>query len=331
MLLTVPVRGPISGISLPRDTEMPDHHKLCEESAHHGIKEMVRRVSVLAGTPVTGYVALRMDRLPAFVDKWLPNGVPIRVEREIRYEDKAGHLKYHLRAGDQSLHGHDLLAYARHRKGDPRGDLGRIDRQRQVIKAILRALAAPTNLPRLSAILNDLSATGSTNLTTPELAGLLLLLREEGGLRLQVAPCTPFYRGKRSLVRLNVEALRKQLRPAGSGARIPEHLRVTVLNGGRRPGAARRAAELLRSEQGIQTADIGNAPEYTPRTRISFWPEESRSLAEAVARTLGVDAEVAACPPSASAPAGLKIIIGEDLALPAATLRPGAQIEKENR
>lgn len=214
MLLTIPVRGAITGISLPRDTEMPDHHKLCEESAHHGVKGTVLRVSRLTGTPVTGYVALRMDRLPAFVDRWLPGGVPLRVEHEIQYEDRAGHLRYHLYAGEQSLHGHDLLAYARHRKGDPRGDLGRIDRQRQVVKAVLRALAAPANLPRVPAILRDLGATGSTNLTPSELGALLVLLREDDGLRLQVAPCVPFYRGRRSLVRLKLSALRKQLKRA---------------------------------------------------------------------------------------------------------------------
>ena len=56
-------------------------------------------------------------------------------------KDKDSHLN--LKKGCQTLSGTDALGYVRMRKADPLGDLGRVQRQRQMLAAIAKEAASP--------------------------------------------------------------------------------------------------------------------------------------------------------------------------------------------
>jgi len=51
-----------------------------------------------------------------------------------------------LLAGCQELDGKDALAYVRMRYADPKGDLGRIERQQQYLSSVLKKVATPAVL-----------------------------------------------------------------------------------------------------------------------------------------------------------------------------------------
>ena len=59
-------------------------------------------------------------------------------------EDADSHLD--LPKGCQTLGGTDALGYVRMRKADPRGDLGRVERQREMLGAVAAKAASPASL-----------------------------------------------------------------------------------------------------------------------------------------------------------------------------------------
>ena len=59
-------------------------------------------------------------------------------------DDRDSHLK--LAKGCQQVDGVTALGYVRMRKGDPRGDLGRVERQREVISAITKKAVSPLSV-----------------------------------------------------------------------------------------------------------------------------------------------------------------------------------------
>src|SRR5690606_9895520 len=63
----------------------------------------------------------------------------------------------------------EALAYSRMRKQDPRGDFGRQDRQRQIIKAVIDKGASFSTLTKFDDILDILGENISTNLTFDEM------------------------------------------------------------------------------------------------------------------------------------------------------------------
>jgi LCP family protein required for cell wall assembly len=67
-------------------------------------------------------------------------GVDVCVKRAIK--DSKAHID--VKAGCQTFDGPTALGYARARYSDPRGDLGRVDRQRQVLAAIAGRTLSPS-------------------------------------------------------------------------------------------------------------------------------------------------------------------------------------------
>src|SRR5699024_11217849 len=65
----------------------------------------------------------------------------------------------------QHLNGEEALAYARMRKKDPRGDLGRQARQQEVVINILEQLSSFNTVTNLTSILNSIEPYLNTNAT----------------------------------------------------------------------------------------------------------------------------------------------------------------------
>ncbi len=61
------------------------------------------------------------------------------------------------------LNGEEALAYARMRKQDKRGDFGRNDRQKQILKAVLDQISKPQNLAKIDKIAQKASKNIQTN------------------------------------------------------------------------------------------------------------------------------------------------------------------------
>lgn len=148
LLLHQPASGPAALISLPRDSyvEIPGHgmNKLNAAYAYGGAPLLVETVEGLTGMTVDHYVQIGMAGIGEIVNA--VGGVRLCYDHDVN--DKKSKLKW--KAGCHDVKGKKALAFARMRYADPEGDVGRAKRQQQLIGAVSKELASPSNLWRPS-------------------------------------------------------------------------------------------------------------------------------------------------------------------------------------
>jgi LCP family protein required for cell wall assembly len=143
MLLHVPDGdGPTVLVSVPRDSyvAIPGHdkNKINAAYAFGGPKLLVRTVQQATGLHIDGYVETGLGGYATLVDA--VGGIDVCVKRALK--DAKAHID--VKKGCQSMSGATALGYARARYADPRGDLGRVERQRQVLAAIAGKTLSPS-------------------------------------------------------------------------------------------------------------------------------------------------------------------------------------------
>lgn len=143
-------------MSLPRDTrvEIPRHgtQKLNHAFAFGGPDLMKATVEKYLGEPILYTVIVDYDSFPEFVD--MLGGVEIDVQKKMRYVDRAGKLDINIKPGKQVLNGKTALHFVRFRK-DALGDIGRIQRQQQFIKALIRKAYDPRVIIKFPELANQ--------------------------------------------------------------------------------------------------------------------------------------------------------------------------------
>ena len=135
LLLHVPDSGPTALISLPRDTyvDIPGHgaSKLNAAFSWGGAPLLVQTVEGLTGLTVDHYAEIGMAGVEQIVDA--VGGVNLCHDADVNDPD-SGMV---WAAGCHDVDGEQALAFARMRKADPTGDVGRAERQRQLIGAVM--------------------------------------------------------------------------------------------------------------------------------------------------------------------------------------------------
>ncbi|WP_449385582.1 LCP family protein [Cellulomonas soli] len=143
LVLHVPDDGPPALISLPRDTlvDVPDNGqaKLNAAFAWGGAPLLVRTVEGLTGLTVDHYAEIGMAGVEQVVDA--VGGVELCYDKDVNDTD-SGMV---WTAGCHTVDGPAALSYARMRKSDVEGDIGRAKRQRALISAVTGAVS-PTHL-----------------------------------------------------------------------------------------------------------------------------------------------------------------------------------------
>ena len=131
-------------ISVPRDSylEIPGEgrNKVNAAFAIGGPKLLAETLERATGLPIDGYVEIGFGGFASVVDSL--GGVEMCVPRDIQ-DDKA-HID--LKKGCQVLDGRNALGYVRARYSDPKGDLGRAERQRQFLGAVMKQAATPSTV-----------------------------------------------------------------------------------------------------------------------------------------------------------------------------------------
>lgn len=144
MLLHIPDGGDPTLMSLPRDLWVPirdaGEGKINASYAIGGPKLLVDTVEQTTGVPIDGYMEIGFGGFANVVDA--VNGVEMCLDEPIN--DEKAHID--LPAGCQTLDGVNALGYVRMRYSDPRGDLGRAERQREFLGALSKKAATPANL-----------------------------------------------------------------------------------------------------------------------------------------------------------------------------------------
>jgi len=144
MLLHVPPGGEPALISVPRDSfvDIPGHgqNKINAAFAFGGAPLLEQTLEQSTGLRVDGYLEIGFGGFVNVIDAL--GGIEMCLPEAIK--DRDSHLD--LEKGCQDLDGTTALGYVRMRKADPRGDLGRVERQRQMLAAVADEAASPATV-----------------------------------------------------------------------------------------------------------------------------------------------------------------------------------------
>ncbi|WP_456818153.1 LCP family protein [Cellulomonas sp. URHB0016] len=174
LVLHVPEHGPTALISLPRDTfvQVPGHGdaKLNASFSWGQAPLLVKTVEQLTGLTVDHYAEIGMAGVEQVVDA--VGGVNLCYDTAV--DDADSGMVW--TPGCHDVGGVDALAFSRMRKADPTGDVGRAERQRQLISAVMGKVK-PTSLvwhPGQQVALVD---AGTASLTVDDGSGIVDLAR----------------------------------------------------------------------------------------------------------------------------------------------------------
>jgi polyisoprenyl-teichoic acid--peptidoglycan teichoic acid transferase len=162
-------------LSIPRDTrtDIPGVgvRKINEANDAGGPALAAKATSeLLGGVGIDRYVILNVQGVEALVDAL--GGVMVTVPKDMKYQDDSQHLYINLKAGRQRLNGSQALQLLRFRY-DEYGDIGRIQRQQMVMRALMEQALNPATITRLPQILSVVQSHLDTNLTVEELVALV--------------------------------------------------------------------------------------------------------------------------------------------------------------
>lgn len=184
LVLHVPDSGPSSLISLPRDTyvEVPGQGpgKLNAAYSWGGAPLLVQTVEGLTGMKIDHYIEVGLGGVEEIVDA--VGGVELCLGYDVN--DVNSGLVW--TAGCHTTDGTMALAFSRMRYSDPQGDIGRAERQRQLISAVSTKLQDKTIVFKpasqtalISSGLDAVTVDESTNIV--DLGRLALAFRNANG------------------------------------------------------------------------------------------------------------------------------------------------------
>lgn len=163
MVVTVnPEDRSMKMVSIPRDTytEMVGRghqDKINHAYAFGGPEMAMASVENFLDIPIDYFVTVNMEGFKDIVDAL--GGVT--VDNAFAF-NQSGHT---FEEGQLFLDGDQALAYSRMRKQDSRGDLGRNDRQRQIVDAMIQEGAQLSSVTKAGSILDALGNNLTTNMT----------------------------------------------------------------------------------------------------------------------------------------------------------------------
>ena len=162
-------------LSIPRDTrtEIEGHgvKKINAANVAGGPALTAKTVSnLLDGVGIDRYMRINVLGVGKLIDAL--GGVTVYVPKNMKYQDDSQHLYINLKAGKQHLNGDQALQLLRFRH-DENGDIGRIQRQQMVMRALMDQSLNPTTLAQLPKVLDIVKEHIDTNLSVEELLALV--------------------------------------------------------------------------------------------------------------------------------------------------------------
>ena len=154
MVIHIDENGKPTLVSLPRDSyvKIPAHialdgsavedrkNKINTAYGKGGAPLLVETIERNTGLHIDHYMEVGFKGIRDITDA--VGGVNMCIAEDVK--DKNSGLN--LKAGCQALEGKDALAYFRMRYADPKGDLGRVERQQQFLSSVMKKVATPTVL-----------------------------------------------------------------------------------------------------------------------------------------------------------------------------------------
>ena len=193
-----PKTNQASLLSVPRDTRVKiKGHGFDKVNAAYAYgKEKLSQDTVenLLGVSVDHYVIINTKSFKKIIDAI--GGIDIDVPKRMHYEDPwddDGGLIIDFHPGMQHMDGAKAVTYVRYR--DEEGDLGRIRRQQDFVRAFMEKLVSPAIIPKLPTIIKEVMGSIETDLSFRQLLEFVGTLKESknNGLKTDMVPGKPLY------------------------------------------------------------------------------------------------------------------------------------------
>lgn len=316
MLLSVDLKSrTVRGLSIPRDTlvEIPGRRhpdKINAAYAFGYAPLSIETVANLTGITPDYYVVTDVGGFQKMVD--LLGGVDLYVEKDMHYDDNWQDLHIHLKKGYQHLNGKQAMGYVRFRH-DRLGDVGRIQRQQEFLKAVARRMLVVSNWPRLPQIIRQArSVVVDTNLLTSDLIHLAKTMRgiTEDHIHLETLPGEPHTIHGVSYWIPDEEKSRQVIASLFGTHGSETAATVAVLNGAGRRGVAREVARAL-EQSGFKVVRVDNADSYSYSTSLVIFRPENQEGAREIANLLGTN-DVRPAPKTGTDGTDITVIVGRD-------------------
>ena len=161
-------------LSIPRDSrvEMPGigYDKINSANPRGGVDFTTEVLSKnLNNVTINRYFRVTTDAFRELID--LVGGVEVYVPYDMQYTDVTQNLEINLKQGKQILNGEQAEQFARFRH-DSLGDIGRVQRQQILMKALRQKLQTPVIILRIPQATELLEKHIDTNLTKREMLSL---------------------------------------------------------------------------------------------------------------------------------------------------------------
>ncbi|MBO8170327.1 MAG: LCP family protein [Bacillaceae bacterium] len=176
-------------ISIPRDTyvKIPGYgYDKFNHSMFYGGPPLVRKtIENFLGVDVDHYVSVDFEGFRRVVDEL--GGIEIDVKKRMVYYDPSDGTSIDLYPGLQTLDGENALDYARYRMssiGPPDSDFDRIERQHEVIRALIEKGKQFGSVLKVFSLMDILGDHVQTNLTSEEIRELFLTFHDFSSERL---------------------------------------------------------------------------------------------------------------------------------------------------
>jgi LCP family protein required for cell wall assembly len=265
-------------VSIPRDTKVlirGHYEKINAAYAIGGPKLAQEVVSNLLGVPIQHWAQVNTTGLEKLVD--VIGGVKVYVDKDMYYVDETAHLGINIHKGWHLMNGKQAHQYVRFRH-DELGDIGRVQRQQQFLRAAAETMLTPASLLKIPQLMATVRQNISTDLQAPAIMQLgawaARLSRQDVKMVMLPGEFSQNPNASYWLVDPQVAQGVGRRMLGGSAPegqwRLPDRQKVklTVLNGTALPGVAAAAARDLR-EAGWNVWSVGDASQRDVRqTRV---------------------------------------------------------------
>lgn len=278
-----PADNSVKMLSVPRDSRVNipgvGYTKVNDANVHGGPGLAARVLSkTLNDVPIDRYIRVTTDAFTELVD--LVGGVEVFIPYPMQYEDKTQKLKIDLEAGRQILTGEQAEQFARFRK-DGYGDIGRVQRQQILLKALRQRITTPAIIPRIPQAIGLLEKHIDTNLTWEEMLALVNFGRQIERDRVQMVMLPGRFSQAEEFDNLSYWVVSRRGRDQvmqqyfgitpqwqSTRRRSPNRVRIALQNATDDPGLINQVREYLAKQNIHNVYIIRDAPQLLRETEI---------------------------------------------------------------
>lgn len=276
-----PKKNSLNILNIPRDTKIkvPDQGQGIEKinflNSVGGPRFTKKYIEKLLKIKINHYVIVNLHGLNKIIDEI--GGVNIEVPQRMQYHDRAAMLHINLFPGKQTLSGEQAIGYVRFRH-DNLGDIGRIQRQQEFIRAVCKKLLDPITFTRLPEVISIYKKTIHTDLKLKDVIRIANFVRNVPNANQNIA-ILPGEFGQRNQISYWIpnpkeidKVVKKLFYDERSFFRFkrtnPKDIKVSIFNGSRKDShLASKLSNILR-EYGYTVLLIQDYEEHITKSKI---------------------------------------------------------------